>query len=447
MMGGNADSMKAVAQPPAAPVPKQKTEAVYIPPQSSQPAPQPEPQVAPISAQPLSATTAPEQSASLDDESFGQSEDTPLTERQKQMVSDNFDLVQSALKITRKQWATRDPDVAEEAAMRGLMRAAQKWDGSSDFRTFAKNGAVQAIKNLNRRKGDKMTVSASAGDDGEGNDLLSTVQSRESQSDYGSDEVDNLQKAISSLPSQSDQWLVRAWFMKQDEDGNDLNQSEVAEQFNSRFGGSLTRQAVAARAMKLAANLRDSLKDSDQYAAVRNMIVRYYREELLALHKERYERRQDRIIREAAEYTETDPSDAQIKAGNYKKGRFSWNGMQIVIESPRGSVRRGVSSSGEIWRCEMTAHYGYISGTEGSDGDQVDVFMGRHPESELVFVIHQIDQSTGKFDEFKVILGETNMKKAKELYLSNYSKGWKCGDIEAMTIEQFRDFLNSGECC
>jgi hypothetical protein len=235
--------------------------------------------------------------------------------------------------------------------------------------------------------------------------------------------------------------------MKQDEDGNDLNQSAVAEQFNSRFGSSLTRQAVAARAMKLAASLRDSLKDPDQYAAVRNMIVRYYRDEILTMQKERYERRQDRVIRQAAEYTETDPTDAQIKAGNYKKGRFSWNGMQIVIENPRGSVRRGVSSSGEIWRREMTAHYGYISGTKGMDGDQVDVFMGRHPESELVFVVHQINQSTGEFDELKVVLGETNMKTAKELYLSNYTKGWKCGDIEPMTVDQFKELLESGGCC
>jgi hypothetical protein len=165
------------------------------------------------------------------------------------------------------------------------------------------------------------------------------------------------------------------------------------------------------------------------------------------MQKERYERRQERVIREAAEYTESDPTDAQIRAGNYKKGRFTWNGMRIVIENPRGSTRRGVSSNGEIWRREMTAHYGYISGTEGTDGDQVDVFMGKHPESELVFVVHQIDQSTGQFDELKVVLGETNMKKAKELYLSNYSKGWKCGEIEPMTVSQFKELLESGGCC
>jgi RNA polymerase sigma factor (sigma-70 family) len=369
-------------------------------------------------------------------------------QQRDQLVTQHFHLVPQVVRMMQKKgWSVRDDDAAESAAMDGLMKAAEKWDGSTDFATYAKNGMAQAIKNLNRRKGDKMTSNASATDDGEGNDLLSGVASRESDSGYGDDEKENLNKAIASLPSNQDQWLVRAWFTGEDEDGNTMNQSQVADQFNSRFGKTLTRQALGARATKLITQLRDTLVDPDQYAAVRNMVIRYYKTEILTMQKERYERRQERVIREAAEYTESDPTDAQIQAGNYKKGRFTWNGMQIVIENPRGSMRRGVSSNGEIWRREMTAHYGYISGTEGTDGDQVDVFIGKHPESELVFVVHQIDQSTGQFDELKVVLGETNMKKAKELYLSNYSKGWKCGEIEPMTVAQFKELLESGGCC
>ena len=380
------------------------------------------------------------------DASFGQPLHTPLTERQKKLAGDNFAVVRKALIITQGQWSVRDRELAEEAAMFGLMRAAQKWDGSTDFATYGKNGAIQAIKNLNRRKEVKMTSNASATDDGEGNDLLSSIPERNYEPTYRDDEKDNLDKAISSLPNEHDQWLFRAWYTNEDGGDSFKNKEEVTAAFNSRFGKSLTRQALDARAVKLAAKLRDSLTDPDQYAAVRNMIIRYYRDEILTMQKERYERRQDRMIREAAEYTESDPTDAQIKAGNYKKGRFTWNGMPIVIENPRGSTRRGVSSSGEIWRQEMTAHYGYISGTEGSDGDQVDVFMGKYPDSELVFVVSQIDQSTGHFDELKVILGETNLKKAKALYLSNYSKGWKCGEIEPMTISQFKAMLDSGDC-
>jgi DNA-directed RNA polymerase specialized sigma subunit len=429
MMGASADSMKAVAQPTAAP----------ITPKPQQPAP---------SVQSIPALkSAPGQYLSKTQEKIDTSQkpvDSGNTSQRDQLVTDHFHLVPKVVRMMQKKgWSVRDDDAAESAAMDGLMKAAEKWDGSTDFATYAKNGMAQAIKNLNRRKLDKMTSSGMSDDE---SDPMANVQSRDSGSVYDDEAKSHLNDAMSKLGKDSDQWLVRAWFTKEDENGNALTQDQAAEEYNNRFGTSLTRQAIAARAVKLAAKLRDSLGDPNQYAAVRNMIIRYYRDEILTMQKERYERRQDRMIREAAEYTESDPTDAQIKAGNYKKGRFTWNGMPIVIENPRGSTRRGVSSSGEIWRQEMTAHYGYISGTEGSDGDQVDVFMGKYPDSELVFVVSQIDQSTGQFDELKVILGETNLKKAKALYLSNYSKGWKCGEIEPMTISQFKAMLESGDC-
>ena len=425
MMGASADSMKAVAQP-AAPI-QPKTVAV----------PQEIPALKSAPGQDLSKTQE-----KID--TSGKPVDSGDTSQRDQLVTDHFHLVPKVVRMMQKKgWSVRDDDAAESAAMDGLMKAAEKWDGSTDFATYAKNGMAQAIKNLNRRKLDKMTSSGMGDDDA---DPMANVQSRDSGSVYDDEAKSHLNDAMSKLGKDSDQWLVRAWFTKEDENGNALTQDQAAEEYNNRFGTSLTRQAIAARAVKLAAKLRDSLGDPNQYAAVRNMIIRYYRDEILTMQKERYERRQDRMIREAAEYTESDPTDAQIKAGNYKKGRFTWNGMPIVIENPRGSTRRGVSSSGEIWRQEMTAHYGYISGTEGSDGDQVDVFMGKYPDSELVFVVSQIDQSTGQFDELKVILGETNLKKAKALYLSNYSKGWKCGEIEPMTISQFKAMLESGDC-
>jgi RNA polymerase sigma factor (sigma-70 family) len=425
MMGASADSMKAVAQP-ASPI---------------------QPKTASVPQEIPALKSAPGQDLSKTQEKIdtsGKPVDSGDTSQRDQLVTDHFHLVPKVVRMMQKKgWSVRDDDAAESAAMDGLMKAAEKWDGSTDFATYAKNGMAQAIKNLNRRKLDKMTSSGMSDDE---SDPMANIQSRDSGSVYDDEAKSHLNDAMSKLGKDSDQWLVRAWFTKEDENGNALTQDQAAEEYNNRFGTSLTRQAIAARAVKLAAKLRDSLGDPNQYAAVRNMIIRYYRDEILTMQKERYERRQDRMIREAAEYTESDPTDAQIKAGNYKKGRFTWNGMPIVIENPRGSTRRGVSSSGEIWRQEMTAHYGYISGTEGSDGDQVDVFMGKYPDSELVFVVSQIDQSTGHFDELKVILGETNLKKAKALYLSNYSKGWKCGEIEPMTISQFKAMLESGDC-
>jgi phage gp29-like protein len=439
MMGANPDSMKAVAQPAAPPVQPKPQPAPQK--QADQPSvetvPQPNNQPA-VAAQPVGTSEQVPTSSNAEPASGDVS-------KRNQLVTDNFHLVAQTVRMMQKQgWATRDSDAAESAAMDGLMKAAEKWDGSTDFATYAKNGMAQAIKNLNRRKMDKITSNQSGDDE---TDPLANVAGRSYEPDYGDDERAKLDKAISSLGNEQDQWLVKAWFSGEDEGGNTINQSQAAESYNSKFGQNLTRQAIGYRATQLLKKLQSQLaSDPDQYAAVRNMIIRYYRREIIGLQKERYERRQDRTIREAAEYTETDPTDAQIKAGNYKKGRFSWNGMQIVIENPRGSVRRGVASNGEIWKRDMTAHYGYISGTKGTDGDQVDVFMGRNPESEVVFVICQTNKD-GSFDEHKAILGTTNKRKACDLYLSHYPKGWKCGEVVAMTVSQFKEWLNSGECC
>jgi len=53
-------------------------------------------------------------------------------------------------------------------------------------------------------------------------------------------------------------------------------------------------------------------------------------------------------------------------------------------------------------------------GTEGTDGDHLDVFLGADPESsDRVFVINQIDPATGELDEHKVVLGATSEAEAR----------------------------------
>jgi hypothetical protein len=441
MMGASADSMKAVAQPAAPPV---------------QPKPQPAPQKQDDQPR-VETVTQPTNQPAVAAQTVNTSAQVPterkpgaLTPEQQDLITDHYnDHMKKVTRLASEKFAgykRHDRDAFDSAIADGLTRAAQLWDGVSDFPAFAQRWAFINLKNLNPNRKKLNTITSNQSGDGE-TDPLANVASRSSEPDYGDDEREKLNNALSSLGNEQDQWLVRAWFSGEDEDGNTVNQSQAAESYNSKFGQNLTRQAIGYRATQLLKKLQSQLAgDSEKYAAVRNMVIRYYRREIIGLQKERYERRQDRTIREAAEYTESDPTDAQIKAGNYKKGRFSWNGMQIVIENPRGSVRRGVASNGEIWKRDMTAHYGYISGTKGTDGDQVDVFMGRNPESEVVFVICQTNKD-GSFDEHKAILGTTNKRKACDLYLSHYPKGWKCGEVVAMTVSQFKEWLNSGECC
>lgn len=127
------------------------------------------------------------------------------------------------------------------------------------------------------------------------------------------------------------------------------------------------------------------------------------------------------------------PTEAQKDAGNYKKGALSLHGLRISIENPAGTRRR------PEWP-PLAHHYGYIRGTEGKDGDHVDVFLGPDAENAdlPVFVVDQVTEA-GRFDEHKVMLGFADEAAARAGYLANYTKGWKgLGDITPMTLADFK---------
>jgi hypothetical protein len=140
-----------------------------------------------------------------------------------------------------------------------------------------------------------------------------------------------------------------------------------------------------------------------------------------------------------------EPTQAQKEAGNYKKGRIKVAGMDISVENPKGSTRSGTGPDGTAWSHEMSDHYGYIRRTEGADGDQVDVYVGPKPESQKVFVVDQLDQQTGGFDEVKAMLGFPNRLAALRAYRSNFDAGWKVGPVTEMSIEEFRNWAADRE--
>lgn len=142
-------------------------------------------------------------------------------------------------------------------------------------------------------------------------------------------------------------------------------------------------------------------------------------------------------LREALAQTDIDPSAEQKEAGNYAKGKVSWSGLTLSIENPAGSRRR------PEWK-PLAHHYGYINRTEGKDGDHVDVFIGPHPESELIFVIDQEDKS-GHFDEHKCMLGFRTEQEAIDGYLANYPSGWNLGPVTPMSIPAFQQWLKTGD--
>jgi hypothetical protein len=141
----------------------------------------------------------------------------------------------------------------------------------------------------------------------------------------------------------------------------------------------------------------------------------------------------------------TDPTEAQKLAGNYKKGKLTFAGVDVAIENPAGSTRSGTSPDGSSWSNTMQHHYGDVVGTKGADGDPIDVFLGDELEPENVFIIDQIDPATRKFDEHKVMLGFASAAAAKAAYLANYDKGWQgVGAVSTMTLDEFKSWASSG---
>lgn len=140
---------------------------------------------------------------------------------------------------------------------------------------------------------------------------------------------------------------------------------------------------------------------------------------------------------------DTNPTEAQKEAGNYKKGHIKINGFDVTIEQPAGSVRSGKDASGKKWSQVMNNTYGYIRGTEGVDGDHIDVFLGPDMNSDMVYVVDQVN-TDGSFDEHKVMMGFSSLEDARSAYLSNYEDGWQgLGNITGVTLDGFKKWIDS----
>ncbi len=140
---------------------------------------------------------------------------------------------------------------------------------------------------------------------------------------------------------------------------------------------------------------------------------------------------------------DTTPSEAQKEAGNYKKGHIKINGFDVTIEQPAGSVRSGKDASGKEWSQVMNNTYGYIRGTKGVDGDHIDVFLGPDMNSDMVYVVDQVN-TDGSFDEHKVMMGFSSLEDARSAYLSNYEEGWQgLGNITGVALDGFKKWIDS----
>lgn len=153
-------------------------------------------------------------------------------------------------------------------------------------------------------------------------------------------------------------------------------------------------------------------------------------------------------IKQAEARVDTKPTVSQRESGNYTKGHLNYRGLNVAIENPRGSKRRGLDKDGQEWSVTMPATYGYVKGTEGRDGDHVDVYIGPDHDSNRVWIIDQVDAETGKFDEHKCMLGFGSRVAAIEAYKKAFSDGKgaaRMGAVTGMSFDRFKTWVKSGE--
>ena len=155
-------------------------------------------------------------------------------------------------------------------------------------------------------------------------------------------------------------------------------------------------------------------------------------------------------LKNAIAETEPNPSEAQKKAGNYKKGHLSFGGYDFTVETPKGATRSGKDEQGKPWSVTMHDTYGYILGKIGVDGDHIDMFINDAADLDSfdgnVYVVDQVNPETGEFDEHKVMFGYPSEEAATEAYLANYSKGWKgLGKVTAVPKATFDKWLESSD--
>lgn len=155
------------------------------------------------------------------------------------------------------------------------------------------------------------------------------------------------------------------------------------------------------------------------------------------------EHQAQRTRKEEEAKVDTNPTEAQKEAGNYKKGHIKVDGLNITIEQPKGSIRRGTDANGKQWESEMHNTYGYIRGTESVDGDHIDIFLSDNPTEGNVFVVDQVNQRTGDFDEHKVMYGFNSMEEAVQAYRDQYEDGWKVGTVTEVSREEFKKWVDS----
>lgn len=121
--------------------------------------------------------------------------------------------------------------------------------------------------------------------------------------------------------------------------------------------------------------------------------------------------------------------------------RYQFAGLPIAVENPRGSIRTWTDTDGKTTGSTAMLHdYGFVEGHIGSDGEELDCYVGPFEGAGDVHVVHQLRAPDFKVhDEDKLMLGFADPASAKQAYLAHRNDGDRAfGTMSVIPIDRFK---------
>lgn len=129
-----------------------------------------------------------------------------------------------------------------------------------------------------------------------------------------------------------------------------------------------------------------------------------------------------------------------VYAAAKKNSIVVFQGLNVKIDRPVGTVQHGVDKQGKPWTRVYKVPYGELPRTQGGDGEALDVFLGPHKDATKAYLVVQ-RKDDGTFDEFKLLLGFESAAAAKTTYLAHVPAKFFAGMLE-LPVSLIQGLLN-----
>lgn len=127
--------------------------------------------------------------------------------------------------------------------------------------------------------------------------------------------------------------------------------------------------------------------------------------------------------------------------------RIKFAGLPVAIEVPAGGIRIIFNDEGEVvYERILDYAYGFIEGTVGRDGDEIDVILGPDETAPNVFIIDMIDLGPDvdkREDEDKVFVGFRSSEEAKKVFVKMYREDF-FGGMHTAPVAEYRSIIERG---